>query len=394
LAEAVHEILSDFYVTLKTSANMRGHVFITGVTRFAKASIFSALNNLKDLTFNPAFAAVCGLTRAELKALFDERQKSLLKTLKADGCLPHKAAEKDLKKLIFDWYDGYSWNGTTKVLNPWSLLSFFDEKRIKGFWYQTGAPSFLEKLLKERQQSFDLSQPIPPVTEASTAISDVANLDPAALMFQTGYLTVKRVDKTGEWQYHLGLPNLEVKAAFAPLLLSIKPPKNPVLAKELSVKAKNSLLKLDAQGFETAFSRFLNHYPYELHLPSEKFYHTLLTSAMMMADQHVQNQGQTGEGRFDMLLRAPDKDLVIELKYVKFDEPAPDVVAAGKTSAKNDDEKPETALCRERAKQARTAMRQIEEKYQDAFLGADRPVYKVALVVAGRTKVLAEFEKA
>jgi hypothetical protein len=154
LANEIRSTLRDFYDVLKAKEEIRGFTFITGVTRFTKTSIFSTLNNLVDLTLNKKYATICGFTISELDNLFKEHMKETLASLKSDGVLAPESTSSELKELILKWYDGYSWDGQTRVLNPWSLLSFFDLQIFDDYWTQSGGqPSFLIKLIQSGQVS-------------------------------------------------------------------------------------------------------------------------------------------------------------------------------------------------------------------------------------------------
>ncbi|MDR1873153.1 MAG: AAA family ATPase, partial [Deltaproteobacteria bacterium] len=115
LAEKIRVALRKFYGRLKTNSEMIGHIFITGVSRFTQTSIFSELNNLKDLTFNRKYAAICGLTAADLEDLLSDREERTLELLIEEGYLPLGSDGRDLRRTIQDWYDGYTWDGKTRV---------------------------------------------------------------------------------------------------------------------------------------------------------------------------------------------------------------------------------------------------------------------------------------
>jgi hypothetical protein len=395
--------LSKFYGVLKSCENSLGHVFITGVSRFTKTSLFSELNNLIDLTYEPAFSDVCGLNSSEFEELLEERHESALKSLTKKNVMKSGSDKDDLRNLIMDWYDGYSWDGTTRVLNPWSVFSFFDGEELGSFWYETGTPSFLLDLAKTSQMRIDIINETPKFREedggknqflaSDFAIGDVSLIDPKVLLFQTGYLTVKEIIRDAESlpSYRLGLPNLEVEAALVPLALSIEPPLSPSIAKRSCRKAFESLFNLDLPGFEEAFSVYLFKYPYVLHEASEKYYHSLLLAALMLADVPFRSEGLVGEGRFDASFAGPGGDVfIIEVKYVPFaEDPAkePDADQSGRTLLPEDD------LSRKMAKKAREALKQIDDKYVKNFLGGENKIRKVGLVVAGRTKVLAMMEE-
>ncbi|MDR1656509.1 MAG: AAA family ATPase, partial [Deltaproteobacteria bacterium] len=149
LADKIRECLRIFYLVLKDKASQRGFTFITGVTKFAQASIFSSLNNLVDITLDEQYASICGFTEDEFNSLFPEYMEVMLERLKARSNKPPEYTLTNLYDAIKDWYDGYTWDGQTKVFNPWSILCAFQKNRFGDYWSKTGGiPSFLVNLVK------------------------------------------------------------------------------------------------------------------------------------------------------------------------------------------------------------------------------------------------------
>jgi hypothetical protein len=224
LAEKNREVLAEFYGALKTVNKERGLVFITGVSRIALASQFSGLNNLRDLTFDSDFADICGLNASELEILLDERHGQTIEALMAKGQMGPGSDVDDLRRLVQDWYGGYSWDGRTRVLNPWSTLSFFQENTISNFWHPTGTPSFLIKWISSKKKEFDLSKNYV-IYESQNIIDEVDKLKQQIYLFQTGFLTLKEdLTAPGELaSYRLGLPNREVEDSLRSLGLSTGP---------------------------------------------------------------------------------------------------------------------------------------------------------------------------
>jgi hypothetical protein len=220
LAEKIRKVLADFYGTLKTVKNQRGLVFVTGTSYLAKTLFSSSLNNLQDLTFDSNYADICGLNASEFDIFLGERQGQTLEALMANGSMPPGSAKDDLKRLVLDWYDGYSWDGMTKVLNPWSVFSFFQRNTVGDYWYGTGTPTFLKNWLSSSGKKIDITTDNI-IIETENMIAELDNIKTNVLLFQTGYLTVKEVlaDQGDLVSYRLGPPNLEVKASLIPLTL-------------------------------------------------------------------------------------------------------------------------------------------------------------------------------
>jgi hypothetical protein len=226
LAEKNREVLAEFYETLKTVNEERGLVFLTGVSRLALTTPFSGLNNLQDLTFDSDYADICGLNASELESLLDERHGRCLEALVARGQMAPGSDIDDLRRLVQDWYGGYSWDGRTRVLNPWSTLSFFQDNTISNFWYSTGTPSFLKKWISSKKKDFDLLKNHV-IYESENIIDELDKLKQHIYLFQTGFLTVKEdVTAPGDRaSYRLGIPNREVEDSLRSLGLSTGPSK-------------------------------------------------------------------------------------------------------------------------------------------------------------------------
>ena len=140
-AEANRKVLSGFYGVMKSLDACLRLTFITGVTKFTKTSIFSEMNNLLDLTLTKKYSNICGIAVDDLAEYFGEHIENL-------ATLNSFKRYSNIHDEILAWYDGYSWDGETRVINPFSLLSFFEQERFSSFWYASGTPKFLMDLIK------------------------------------------------------------------------------------------------------------------------------------------------------------------------------------------------------------------------------------------------------
>jgi hypothetical protein len=204
-AETNRTVFKEFYSILKDADPYIRLLLITGVSRFSKISIFSDLNNLRDITLSPAFATITGITQKELESNFSEEINELQKN--NPDILP------DLKT----WHNGYSWNeGTHTVYNPFSLLNFMADRRFENYWFQTGTPSFLIDHMKQNREFLPEN-----LSFGANALSnfDIEHLSTGPLLFQTGYLTIKNY-KVKSGLYELGYPNKEVDNSLNDALLS------------------------------------------------------------------------------------------------------------------------------------------------------------------------------
>ncbi|MDR1871465.1 MAG: ATP-binding protein [Deltaproteobacteria bacterium] len=411
MAEKIRVILRKFYRALKTNSKYLCHVFITGVTRFTQLSIFSGLNFLNDITLDEEYAAICGFTAEELEVLLSDRMERTLKGLIEKKSLPPLSDENDLRQLIRDWYDGYSWDGQTRVYNPWSVLSLFQKTKRSNYWLNTGTPDFLRQLAPRFSRNIDWLKNIPPITEDELSIDNIEHLNPAVLMFQAGYLTIK--ENLGPIKrsagYSLRVPNLEVQASITPQLFEIDAADDPLEAKNWAKKTRDRLFKLDAPGVEEAFSFYLSQYSATAYTIFESKYQNLLEAALYMADQKFDPQAVTPHGILDFHIDGPNGErFIVELKvyreYVKKSPqakrtiPTPKSINAPEEDSKIDhipppsSEKEIAKLKESMTPLANEALSQIRKQYADKFRADGKPLIMVALVMARRTFVLAKFD--
>ena len=204
LVDTFRKILKSFYGVLKGEDAHLQFVFITGVTRFDKVSIFSDLNNLNDISMNREFSAICGITQEELEEDFVPEIDAMSKDneITAEDCLA------ELKRN----YDGYhfSENLKTDIYNPFSLINAFFNKSFGSYWFSTGTPTFLTKMI--RDSGFDYTSLESTIEVGYRTLENyrLTATDPLPMLYQTGYITIKSYDREFR-SFTLGLPNEEVK---------------------------------------------------------------------------------------------------------------------------------------------------------------------------------------
>lgn len=218
LQNHIREVFKGFFSTLKKADESIQFIFITGVSRFHKISIFSDLNQLKDISLTKQYASICGITEDEMRQYFDQEIKQLAKSqdLSYEECLT------GLRQM----YDGYHFHPAGGgVYNPYSLLSAFADGELGAYWFETGTPTMLIK--KFRDNHFDVQKIIDQkIYTGESVLKDYAgeSLDPVPLLYQTGYLTIQDYD-TKRKRYSLGFPNEEVKYGFLESLIPSYVPK-------------------------------------------------------------------------------------------------------------------------------------------------------------------------
>ncbi len=297
------EVLAGFYEILKNTDAYLRFVLITGVSKFSKVSIFSRLNNLVDITLNREFAQITGYTQAELETYFGD----YLEILATKTGLEKTAVLKKIK----EWYNGYSWtDGQQTVYNPFGILNLFYANEFRNYWFQTATPTFLIKLIKEEQVYVEDFEGYT-VGETSFESFDLQKLHPVVLLFQTGYLTIK---KAANRLYELGYPNFEVKESF---LIHLTAEFSGVAAIDIAplyFKMLDYLQKENFVRFQTALTALFAKIPYQLHLDHESYYHSLCYLILALLGAAIDLEENTDKGRIDAVLELEGLVYIIEFK--------------------------------------------------------------------------------
>ncbi|MBC7475722.1 MAG: AAA family ATPase, partial [Candidatus Sericytochromatia bacterium] len=300
-------ILKNFYETLKESDQYIKFAFLTGVSKFSKISVFSGLNNLRDITLEKTFSTMLGYTELELFSYFKEHIKVTSKEL--------KVTQKYLKDTLKTWYNGYSWDGVNFVYNPFSILNVLTVNQINNYWFKSGTPTFLVKLLKEKNIDIKSLENY----EASEEILDsfeIEDIDVESLLFQTGYLTIKKIEEKhlGYRKYFLNYPNLEVKESFLNIILrSFSDNK-----KDTKVLV-GDLLDFIEQNNLDEFFRILkdifSHIPAEIFMSDrEAYYHTIVYLILTLIGVRINVEVHTNKGRIDAVIETETHVYILEFK--------------------------------------------------------------------------------
>ncbi|MDR2611613.1 MAG: ATP-binding protein, partial [Deltaproteobacteria bacterium] len=386
-------------------------VFITGVTKFAHTSVFSKLNHLRDITLHRDYSCICGITPGEMESFLGGHLDRVLDCLKRDGYAERYPDSEALTGDVLAWYDGYSWDGRNTVINPFSLLNFLDNARFSNFWFGSGSPSFLIRLIRERGPAFDILRKTQYISETQNSI-DIGDFEPVPVMFQTGYLTVARTERRPiKGGYPLVTPNHEVRSSLSAHLLGDAFSANPGQLQRAAERLWEALRDTDGDKAEEAFGSLLSLIPYNLHVPLESYYHTVFLFCSGMLGKQMEPEVSVGGGRIDAVLDIPGGGIhVIEMKHVKLprrgkggaegETPADPIAGEGRPpggglAAEPAGERtpPEIRALLDRG--AAEALRQITGKgYHLNYLGRGRKVWKTALVVCERIHVRVAFEEA
>ncbi len=298
------DVLREFYTTLKAEdAHMR-FVLLTGVSKFSKVSVFSGLNNLKDLTMDHRYAAMCGYTQAELESNFADRIAALAP--KEELSVP-QVLEK-----IQQWYNGYRFSEVdVKVYNPFSTLLLFDQQVFKAHWFETGTPTFLVELVK--RTDFDIpSVEQAEVDEGAFSTYEIENLNPLALLVQTGYLTIQDYDKVRQ-TYRLGYPNYEVENHLLVSLMKGYTESHAVTEGSLW-RLIDALGESDVDLFFEVLQIFFAKIPYTIQLKNEKYYQTIFYLIFTLMGLRIQAEVTTNRGRIDAVVETEKEIFIFEFK--------------------------------------------------------------------------------
>jgi hypothetical protein len=350
-AEKNRDLLKSFYSGIKSSDKLLKFVFLTGVAKFAKVSIFSDLNHLTDISVSEKYSKMLGYTQQELEYYFADRIENLQVKL--------NLTKIELLEQIKLWYNGYSWTGKINetVYNPFSILSFFEIERFDNFWFATGTPTFLTKILhkKFRFNIKDLQ-----VDAISFDTHSLNNLDDIALLFQTGYLTIKK--DLGFSMYELDYPNLEVRNSMMRFLLADFSQNHVGHIQSVIYRLYKSLLP-EEPDFEEFFENLKTLFatiPYPIFIEnSEKYYHSVIFLTLSLLDYFTQSEVMHNKGRLDMIVHFPTKIVIMEFKLDQT---------------------------------AQIALQQIKDKgYANPFLKTGKTVYLVGVNMEAEQKNITEY---
>jgi hypothetical protein len=347
----IRGILKDFYMRIKAADEALRFVFMTGISKFSKMGVFSALNSLEDISTDATFAAMLGYTEEELALNFAP-------FLDAISSQRNESREALLAQ-VKNYYDGFSFDGETRLYNPFSALSFFKKKTFLNFWFESGTPSFLADYIKQHDLEVETFRGYE-VSQNFTTITEIERAPPESFLFQSGYLTVRA--RKGD-NLILDYPNREVLSSVAQLFLYGK-----LDVKGFGAEANNlseALAEGNAAALTQMYDRLLMTIPYDIYEREEKkysenktneqykayplaesFFHALLFSMLWASCAQTTAENHSYKGRSDIEAEKNGHRYVIELK-----------VAEGKEAAE---------------KAAQAALRQIHEKgYADKYAGED-----------------------
>ena len=317
----VRTLMQEFFAPLKACDAHLRFVFLTGITKFSQLSIFSVINNITNVSMQPEYSAICGITEEELHTVFKEDITMLAGK--------YKCTAEEMRYRLKVQYDGYHFSEeSADIYNPFSILNAFAAMKIRSYWFESGTPTYLIHQL----QRFGTDVTTLDEIEASEAMFDrpsEAMSDALPLLYQSGYLTIKSYDQDFG-SYMLGIPNKEVRVGLTEHLLPIYTHRSDMVNGGLIQDFCRALLREDLDWSMKALRAYMAGIPYpeggkailEDMSKSEYYYETIFYLLFSFMNRHIQTQVKTCRGRADMVMQTPKTIYVFELKINKSAEEA------------------------------------------------------------------------
>ncbi|RHO72972.1 AAA family ATPase [Parabacteroides sp. AF48-14] len=305
LQRSFRSTLQAFYSVIKTMDGYIKFAFLTGVTKFGKISVFSALNNLMDLSMWNDYVALCGITEQELRDNFKEGIEELAKA--------QRMTYEETCAVLKENYDGYHFTeDSIGIYNPFSLLNTFAKRKFGNYWFETGTPTYLVELLK--MHDYDLHEMAHVETDEDTLNSvDSSSTNPIPVIYQSGYLTIKEYDQRFG-TYRLGFPNREVEEGFMKFLL---PFYANITKVDTTFNIQKFVREIESGDYDSFFRRLQSFFadtPYELIRDLELHYQNVLFIVFKLIGFYVKAEYHTSNGRIDLVLQTNDFIYIMEFK--------------------------------------------------------------------------------
>lgn len=314
VANECREVLSDFFSALKDGKvdEYLRFVFITGITKFSKTSIFSGVNNLQDLSLDPRAAHLLGYTADEIEANY---QDYLSEIVQKTG-----QKKKEILEHVRFWYNGYQFADfeaieTQKVYNPYSVMLYLQNKVFDNYWFDTGTPTFLMELLKKQDYPITSIEGAK-IHKSKTKTYAIDKIKLIPLLWQAGYLTIKSYNPTTK-NYTLTFPNEEVRVSFFENVMENLTDVDTALLSSFVSKLSQSIQKPDLKTFFETLKVFFAQIPYDMHIPLERYYQSIFFSIMTLLGSHVICEDRTHNGRIDAVIETDNQIFIFEFKIDK-----------------------------------------------------------------------------
>lgn len=305
LTEIFRRQLQGFYSVMKAKDACIKFGFLTGVTKIGKLSVFSGLNNLKDISMDARYTDICGISEKDLKKYFCESVKELAKA--------NDLTVKETFGQLAEMYDGYHFcEDSPGMYNPFSLLNTFDSLKFKEYWFETGTPTFLVQVMKETD--YDVTRLSDEEIDAPSLMDvDTVYHNPIPLLYQSGYLTIKGFDPEFG-MYHLGFPNREVRLGFFNFLVKYYTPSRTDSGMMLVSKMLKDIRSGNAEGFMQRLEALFAKTSYQIQGDVEKDFQYAMYIILELMGEYVEVERATSNGRIDILIQTKEYVYIIEIK--------------------------------------------------------------------------------
>jgi hypothetical protein len=310
LATTMRERLKNFYEPIKGLDAKLRFAFITGVSKFSKTSIFSGLNNLKELTLSGDATTLLGYTEDEIKHFFAEYIKH--------ATIQLNVSSDELINQLRIWYDGYFFESQKtptqdkKIYNPFSILNFFDSLKFSNYWFKTGTPTFLINLIKKDNYSLPKFENYR-ITESSLGTFETDTMPLETILFQTGYLTIKDYDKESG-NYILTYPNKETTNSLLENVFQSMTGASGAYLNDSVVALRNIFQKNNLPVLQKFFTKLYADIPYIIHIGQESYYQTIFYVTFKLLSMHILVEQATNIGRLDAIIQTPTTCYIVEFK--------------------------------------------------------------------------------
>lgn len=306
--DSFRQVIREFFIPLKACDEHLRFVFLTGITKFSQLSIFSELNNLRNISMEPAYATICGISDEELR---EQLAGDVAVLARKTGVAPDEATA-----ALKDNYDGYHFTEESPdIYNPFSLLSAFASGRIDSYWFGSGTPTSLIEMMRSRGwQIVDLTALDVLDSEFDAPTERAAT--PVAFLYQAGYLTIKAYDPESH-VYTLGIPNREVSRGLSESLVVHAAPFALGDHNAFLIKFARALRQGDLDEALVLMRSYLAGIPYHLGSRDERGFETTFYLIFDLLGIQIETEFKTATGRVDAVVRARDSVYVMEFKYGK-----------------------------------------------------------------------------
>ena len=303
-AKEMREVLRSFYTALKSCDEYLRFVFMTGISKFSKMGVFSAMNNLEDISMNEHYGDIAGYTQTELEHYFADRIENIAAS--------QNSTREEILERLKDYYDGFSFDGVTRLYNPFSILQCLNSGKFSNYWYESGSPSFIVEWMREHEILDPEEYRHKVVTNDFISSQEIEYADAPSFLYQSGYLTIEKKD---EQVLILDYPNKEVLNSLSSMYLKLVYRVEDYAG--LGYSMWHALRAGDISRVVELYNTALAEIPYDDYAKNRNEYWYRSMFMMLLRGVGIISYAEihTHRGRSDVLIQLRDKIIVLEFKY-------------------------------------------------------------------------------